>query len=86
MDVPVIIPFTKVEVTKLQECDDALFGTWDMATRQRMPGIVEKVSTLTKLVKLVAVFTAFNFVHDLGVPTQEILPVIGKVLASVFGS
>jgi hypothetical protein len=78
--------YTDTEHRKLQECDDALFGTWDMSLRKRMPGIVEKYTNLSIMMKIVGALASFTVLHDLGVPTQVIFPVLGKIVASIFRS
>lgn len=78
--------YTQAEHIKLQECDDALFGSWDMSLRERVPGLVEKLNNLSLMIKVIGAFATFSFIHDLGVPTEVVFPLLGKLLASIVGS
>lgn len=86
MEPAIPLIYTSSEQKKLQECDDALFGSWDMEVRKRLPGLVEKVNSLSLMIKVIGGLATFTFLHDLGIPTQDILPFLGKIVASVIGS
>lgn len=73
-------------VKKQRECDDAVFGSWDDKLHRRFPGIIEQVKLQSTLLKVGIGLQIMLLLHAFGVPTQEILPLVAKLLGTSLGS
>jgi hypothetical protein len=71
---------------KVDEHDDSLYGNWDEKMAKREQGLVEKINAQTFMLKVIGAGTAFSIVKDIGVPTQDILPIVVKLISSILGA
>jgi hypothetical protein len=73
-------------IKRQQEVDDAVFGGWDPKMKKRSPGVLERLDGMTWILRGIAAFTLVSTLRAFGVPTQEVLPVLLKLIAATSGS
>lgn len=77
----------KTDRALLVEHDDALYGGWaETHPPKRERGLFERMASIERLMYAGVALAALVALHDIGVPTDQIIRILGKIIQGFSGS